>query len=91
MGGFTLKGPTHTIVSTAPINCRCLGYQCSIEQDLQDYLIHKRPHILDLDDLPQSLKDDMNECHLPDDMSYEIRTNPIPIVYAKPKYNPNAW
>lgn len=91
MGGFYLKGPTHTIRSTAPVLCRCTGYSGSIDQQLQNFLINKVDRVLDLDELPESLKNTMKKHHLPDDMSYSISPNFKPEPYKPPVYNPNSW
>lgn len=91
MGGFTLRGPTHTIKSTAPIRCRCLGYSGRIDREVQDFLMQKHEHILDLAELPDELHEEMIQCHLTDDMRYEIYLNPVSKPYIPPVYNPNVW
>lgn len=91
MGGFTLKGPTHTIVSTAPIRCRCIGYSSKISQEVQDFLMQKRDPVLVLSELPQVLRDDMQKHHLSDDMKYEVRPNIVSTPYVQPVYNPNVY
>ena len=92
MGGFSLSGPTHTIRSTAPIQCRCMGYHTKIDQQLQDFLINKVDHVLDLNELPPALYEEMIQSHIPDDLSYAVDANPPPTPpYKPPVYNPNVW
>lgn len=92
MGGFRLIGPTHTIHNTAPIRCRCMGYHTRIDQQLQDFLINKVDHVLDLNELPPALQEEMIGAHLPDDMSYSVVVHPPPHPpYKPPVYNPNMW
>jgi hypothetical protein len=91
MGGFRLIGPTHTIRSTSPILCRCLGYRGKIDQNVQNFLINKDTYVLDLSELPTDLRDRMQLEHLPTDMSYAIEPNPIDQPYTPPVYNPNMW
>lgn len=90
MGGFYLIGPTHTIRSTAPRTCRCMGYRGGIDQQVQDLLMNNSSHVLDIDQLPQWLADQMLTCHIGDDLGYAIYPNPEPVGPPKPPvYNPN--
>jgi|WetSurMetagenome_2_1015567.scaffolds.fasta_scaffold1616194_1 hypothetical protein len=81
MGGFYLRGPTHSIVNTCPNRCRCRGYHGVIDQTIQDFLIRKVDRILNLEDLPPNMRDEMVQSHLPDDMHYKVI----------PNSNPNVW
>lgn len=72
MGGFVLRGPTYTFRNSAFNNCRCVGYRGEIDQTIESFLLNKKIHILDLTELPTSIRDGMILCHLPVDMNYSV-------------------
>lgn len=91
MGGFTLRGPRHTIRSTAPYKCRCMGYIGTISGELEESLMRKEEKILILEELPEELRTEMKMSHLSEDMRYEVIENKKPMTYPRYEYNPNIY
>jgi hypothetical protein len=74
MGGFTLIGP-HFIFENLPnkVRCRCLGFTASVDQTIEDLLLHKDQKILDTSALPDSLLQAMEGFHLGDEKHYVVK------------------
>lgn len=73
MGGFTLIGPTYIFHSLpAKMRCRCMGFKGNIPLDVENLLVNQSNKCLDLNLLPEDIRDKMMTSHLGDNFNYEV-------------------
>ena len=60
MGGFRFEGPDYRFEYTCEPICRCFKPWVKIDKQFQDYLMNKSDQTIDINDVPQLIRD---ECH----------------------------
>lgn len=73
MGGFTLIGPTYIIKSIpGKLHCRCRGFKGNIPLDIENILVNQSNKCLDLNVLPEDIRNEMMTSHLGDNFNYTV-------------------
>jgi len=89
MGGFKLVGKNYVVHSTAPVVCYCMGYVGPIDDQTENDLLKKRVQVLDpYTDLPPQQRGHFLAHHMPDDMSYAVRSREIDDEIREPETPP---
>lgn len=78
MGGFFLRGPTHTFSNSISTNCRCPSFKAEIDEITENRLLRKRVFRLYVSrDLPQHIREQIKNKrpHLGTDKGYVFERN----------------
>lgn len=85
MGGFYLKGPLKCFMNkpnTTGRHCRCMGFSGDIDAATEKMLLNKPHKVLVMEELPKSLRSQMEKAHLGPILEYEVRDPPPPLPSA---------